>query len=287
MAIDDRGTVVRSFALDVAAVTSFVLTLWLAYSDKASSATVTGLMAVGFTALRYLPLIDTIEAFGMKAKLRQTVNEADGVLDNLRLATATASRLAYFQLGYIGRWGSPTWRNKLDLLEKVDASLVNVGVEPAEAAALREPLMRFAVADIYYLVRHVVSERLQQHRRRLQQEHETLFQGKLIDPEDPNFKRLRAETGALKEMASLGDDLMSHPRLPVIGAFIMDEFRASGLPPADVVKCEHLVQQWSETAQGVWDTKQISAEALRLMDARDSETREQFVKLAFGESEIN
>ncbi|PSS67088.1 hypothetical protein C6558_03490 [Ensifer sp. NM-2] len=61
----------------VGCVGSVVICLTLAYQDKAAPAAVTGGLPGVFLVFLYLPLTDSFEAFGLKAKLRERLAEAE------------------------------------------------------------------------------------------------------------------------------------------------------------------------------------------------------------------
>ncbi|MBU1335428.1 MAG: hypothetical protein KJ944_08160 [Alphaproteobacteria bacterium] len=283
MAERNGGIGWREIGMDVGAVLSFALTLWLAIEDKASSATVTGLMAVGFAALRHLPLIDTIEAFGLKAKLRQTVSEADDLLTGLRTATSTASKLAYFQLAYIGRMASPTWDYKRDLLGQVDEGLRKTGGTEAEIAPLREPIIRFLLADIYYLLRRIVSHRVNQRQREIRAEQNALFGNRPIPAGDPNYTRLSEELHAMRDMESLGNDLMANPKLACFAELITQQLEQTGLPPDDLAKLRPLAMRFGLAGQAAWSKMQLTDDAFAIARAQNSEQWQPYFVEVFGE----
>lgn len=260
-----NGEFWRKCALGAGAIICFAVTLWLALNDKSSSATITGLMTLGFVALLYLPLIDSFEAFGLKAKLRQSVNEADELVNALRAATATAAGVSYFQLAYIGRMASPTWFQKRIMLMGMDDSLRKVGISDADVAALREPMVRFLLADLYYLLGSEVDARVRQQRVNTQAQIDAKPNEGQVAPDSSLIERLTAQKSAFRECERLGHDLMSHTGITRFGAFLVKQLAESKLPEEDLAKLRPLADHLGRIGQTAWDTKQITDEAFELV----------------------
>ncbi|RYG97167.1 MAG: hypothetical protein EON58_10410 [Alphaproteobacteria bacterium] len=280
-----QGTTIRDVLLGGGAVVCFLATLWLAITDKASSATVTGILTIGLAAFRYLPLIDTLEVFGLKAKLKQTVDQADDVLAGLRSATSTASRLTYFQLAYIGRMASPTWSQKRRLLAEVDAALAAVGDTESQISAMREPIIRFALTDLYYLFTSVLQERVRYHRSAAQATFDAVFGGKPIDPADPEYIRLNEARRAFADPEQLSRDIMSETRFNDFTEALHAQVARSGVPPIDQTKLQQFALRVGRIGQRAWDARSLSDEVFELVkdDRNPMEDWKRHYEEAFGE----
>lgn len=250
------------------AVISFVLTLWLAFNDKSASATVTAILAVGLTAIRFLPLIDTVEAFGLKAKLRETVSEADDLIVKLRKTSSAATKLAYFQLAYVGRMASPTWGHKRQLMAEVDAALQEIGETEADIAPFRAPVIRFAMADLYYLGTTVIGHRVQLLQRQAKEELDRYGGGKPIDPSDAEYQRLLAAYRRFELPEQLSQDLQSEEKVTDIGKSLVHQLERSRLPPEDKDALRPLIARLAIHGARLWSSKKIDDETLDLIEHR-------------------
>lgn len=139
----------------------------LALTDRSSAATVMAGLTVAFLALYFLPLVDSIEAFGLKAKLREKVVEADKLVNGLRSTALVASRTMYAQLGWLGRMGAPSWIEKRQWYGDLESNLRALDVDAKAVRDLQRPFLDFVSFDLYALFESVVVERLRYHGRKL------------------------------------------------------------------------------------------------------------------------
>lgn len=143
----------------------FLIATWiLAMEDKASSATVTAAVGFGFAMLYFLPLVESFEAFGLSAKLRTQVNQAETLLNNIRNTAAVSSKFLVEQIAWQGRLGTSSWSSKCAMLAAINDNLIEIGVDEKIIETVREPLLRFLSFDLYRIFASVVQERYQFHR---------------------------------------------------------------------------------------------------------------------------
>jgi len=138
-----------SAALIVGAFICFIATLLLAFDDKASSATVTAFMGLGCAALYFLPIFESFEAFGLSAKLKTQVIEAETLLKNIRTSAIVASRLSYVQVAWMNRMAVLSISEKRKLLLEAEDNLRELNVEKHLVSEIREPFLRFISSDLY------------------------------------------------------------------------------------------------------------------------------------------
>lgn len=150
---------ILNLALILGAAICFFATLDLAFNDKASSATVTAFMGLGCAALFFLPIFESFEAFGLSAKLKTQVTEAETLLKNIRTSAIVASRLSYVQVAWMNRMAVPSTAEKRKLLADAEENLRQLNVEDHLVAEIREPFLRFISADLYSDFKSLLSRR--------------------------------------------------------------------------------------------------------------------------------
>lgn len=215
--------------MSLASVAFLAATFWLAVNDKSAAATVTGLCALGLIAFAFLPSIDSIEAFGLKAKLRSRIDEADRLVEALKSASLLATKLLYQQIAWSGRMGSADWDTKRKWAAELDDSVRALEVDPRDVEEAKTQFLAFAAFDLYQIFEHMVGERL-----RLSANAVTKKMGEVPQPMDGQgqalhdsliAERQRVQSflpgpanlhigGALKRMASVVEERLRHLPVP-------------------------------------------------------------------------
>lgn len=201
MKIKSIGQFISKIALISCAALFLVATWILAMEDRASSATVTAAVAFGFAALYFLPLFESIEAFGLNAKLRSQVNEAQALIESIR-STATASARASVEfLARMDSMKSPSWGTRRKLFEGITANLEDLRVDHAKLAEIREPFIRFVAVHLFRLFWSIVNERYYFERKKIDQEISTRFPTNVItDPAHEELIRRRNQFSGSEEL---------------------------------------------------------------------------------------
>lgn len=103
---DGWGKVGRVLCL-VAAAVCLIASLYLALTDKVAAGTLVAGLFVVLVLFYYLPQLESFKAYGIEAKLRERVHEAEAILGKLRGTAFAQARLTYHTLGWGSRMGDP------------------------------------------------------------------------------------------------------------------------------------------------------------------------------------
>ena len=133
-----------------------MMALWLGYRESAAgmgiAALISGVLYV-LTRPEYvgglLDRLELLEGWGLKAKLRSTIKEADEAIVRLnKLATTVAGPL-YTIMARMGRWGSGIPRAERALMiEQLDGVLRDANVQQEQIDALKETVHHLNMWDL-------------------------------------------------------------------------------------------------------------------------------------------
>lgn len=130
---------IKDDSIFLLAIISYIFGIILAFQDKAASSTVC------FTAGSFLFLIvnlDKIEyfkAFGMEAKLRQTLNEANATVEHLRQLAVSISGPMISMINRLGRWNSAfSQEEKDEFFNNIEKELLAIGIKKSDILELFE-----------------------------------------------------------------------------------------------------------------------------------------------------
>ncbi len=265
---------IERLALITGASASFGATFTLALADRSSAATVMAALTVAFMALYFLPLIDSIEAFGLKAKLREKVVEADKVLDGLRSTALVASNIMYAQLGWIGRMGTPSWEERRRWFMDLDRNLRELGVEPKTIAELQEPFLAFVNFDLYLPWEQAVGARLQHHSKAISAE---ITEARIASAGDADSS---AKIAALVEKRRAVDaaipgleNAYASPEIFSLNLLIERRLAMSPLPEDEKAKLRLLGGKFARIADGVQRQGSITDEGHQMLQEHVLDSR--------------
>jgi hypothetical protein len=145
-------------AFVVGAVICFVLSVWLALEDKVPAATLLAGMFIVLTLFHFLPQLESFKAYGVEAKWREKISEADKVLSSLRSTLAMFGKMTYYTFGSGSRVSHPVGE-KQRLADELDALLRANDVPEADILAMKEKYIFYCVYDINSVLQRI-KERL-------------------------------------------------------------------------------------------------------------------------------
>ncbi|HEU5019676.1 MAG TPA: hypothetical protein VFT69_17090 [Pseudolabrys sp.] len=257
--------IVERVVLSIGSAISFAATLALAWNDKSSAATVMGAVTIALLGFYFLPFIDSIEAFGLKAKLRAQIDEAESLLSGLRRTALVSSKILYAQLAWQGRMGTAEWKTKQQWADELEENLTGLKVDQADISAARTPHLTFAVYDLFLPFEQVVRERIQSLIRENNNERSAKFPGP-IPAGDPEWTRLNERAAELTAHLKFRKNLHLSDDLKNLAAVIRE--RVSSLPISNDEKNALLAHGniFAVAAGEVWRQGRVTDEAMALID---------------------
>src|SRR5947209_3882996 len=96
--------IVRQPLISTAAIL-LLIAVALALADRVAAGSLVAALFVVLALFHFLPEMESFKAFGIQAKWRARLREADEILDKLRRSALTSGQLAYHMLGWGSRMG--------------------------------------------------------------------------------------------------------------------------------------------------------------------------------------
>ena len=156
---------VRS-ALAGGAVVCFFLTVWLALNDKAAAGALMAGLFIALVLMSYLPAMESFKAFGLEAKMRARLTEAEAILEQLREVITVFGKISYHNFGVASRMMHPV-REKQVLADEVDKLLIQMKVNKADHAAMKEQYLHFLLYDLNAALHRIVERNVDSNARDL------------------------------------------------------------------------------------------------------------------------
>jgi hypothetical protein len=167
------------YLFGVAATISFALAIYLALHDRIKASFLLGALAFVAALLAYLPQLESVSAFAVNVKLRNSLDRAEEILTRLRSLSVVNAKLAYTTLAWGNRMGAPKATEKQRLLDAMDEQLAAMNVSADERSEIKQSYVRFIAFDFYLLYTHAIDYALN---RRM----EVLQAKVLAEPNDAN-----------------------------------------------------------------------------------------------------
>lgn len=145
----DRIRDILLFFAAAMAVFSLLCAVYQAMNDRIASATLLSGVFLVCVLVVFLPRLEVLEAWGIKAHLVRTLNEADEILAKLRQLAITNAKAVYMNVGIGNRMAGPMATEKQAMLDEIDAQLQTLNVSPADRRALSRTWVKLIGFDFY------------------------------------------------------------------------------------------------------------------------------------------
>jgi hypothetical protein len=146
------------FVSGAMAIVSVILALYEGFNQRVTSAMFLGGLFVACTLMVFLPKLEVFKAFGVEAKLQQTVTEAVATLASLRRLAEISATASYLTIAWGNRMGTPLAKDKQAVLNEIDAQLAELKVSPDEVAKIQMPFVKMVRLDFFFLFQGVLMQ---------------------------------------------------------------------------------------------------------------------------------
>ena len=123
-----------------------------------ASAAFLGALFIACTFMVFLPKLEVFKAFGVEAKLQQTVKEAVATLTSLKRLAEISARASYLTIAWGNRMGTPPAMDKQAVLDEIDSQLAELKVSPEELANIQSPFVKMVRLDFFLLFQGVLNQ---------------------------------------------------------------------------------------------------------------------------------
>lgn len=126
-----------------------VIAVFLALFDKVAAGSLVAALFVVVALFHYLPQMESFAAFGIKAKWRKQIDEAEELLDKMKELARASAQLGYFLLGWGSRMGGQRAGKRRDVADQIDKALTSLEIDPDALASWKRDYLFFARYDLF------------------------------------------------------------------------------------------------------------------------------------------
>lgn len=139
----------------LAAMAMFALlcAIYEAMNERISSA---GLLAGIFLVavlLFYLPQLELIKAFGVEAKMRATLNEAQEIVARMKNLAEANAEATYLLIARGNRWGGMPYDEKQRIIDGIDSQLRSLGATDSDLEKIKSrdfiPFIAYDIKEVF------------------------------------------------------------------------------------------------------------------------------------------
>ncbi len=146
------------FLYFVAALAMFALlcAVYQAMNGKNGSALTLGSIFLVCAFIVFIPQLEVLKAWGVEAKLRQSLDRAEEIIGRLRRLSEISAKAIYTTMAWENRMGSPSAKTKQQILDDVDKQLASLDVTAEERAEIVRPYIQFIELDYFNIFTRVI-----------------------------------------------------------------------------------------------------------------------------------
>ena len=133
-----------------------LIAVGLALIDHVAAGSLVAGLFVVVALFHYLPQMESFKAYGVEAKWRERIGEADEILRKLRQSTLASAKLTYLILGWGSRMGGARPADKRAVADQVDAALLNLNVDADAIRKLKDDYLFFTIYDLFQVYDGIV-----------------------------------------------------------------------------------------------------------------------------------
>ncbi|MCD2181260.1 hypothetical protein [Rhizobium sp. GN54] len=246
---------IQLILFNVIAVIFLALSFLLLFEDRAAAATVAASVAVGLLVICYIPILDSFEIFGLKAKLRLQVSEADRALEALRNYATVSSKILSDQFKWSRIMAAPTLDQTADWYESLNRSLEEMHVDEAQLRRNQQPFLDYLSWQLFNIFERVAIERTQERMTELRKEMQST-----------NSVHLATEIDALSSSLETDVRHFDDPALRSLSVKIEHRIGQLRLDQDDVRKLREFARDLIRLSDELQATRSVGAETRRLLD---------------------
>jgi hypothetical protein len=133
-----------------------LIAVGLALIDHVAAGSLVAGLFVIVALFHYLPQMESFKAYGVEAKWRERIGQADEILQKLRQSTLASAKLTYLILGWGSRIGGARPEEKRAVADQVDAALLDLNVSADAVRKLKKDYLFFTSYDLFQVYDGIV-----------------------------------------------------------------------------------------------------------------------------------
>src|SRR5215831_8704890 len=115
--------------LKITAGVLLIIAVILALFDRVAAGSLVAALFVVVALFEFLPQMESFAAFGIKARWRKQLDEAEEILEKLKQSARATAQLGYFLLGWGSRMGGKRASKMRDVADQIDKALTNLEID--------------------------------------------------------------------------------------------------------------------------------------------------------------
>ncbi|UPJ68110.1 hypothetical protein [Bradyrhizobium sp. 191] len=131
------------------AIFALICAVYQAMNEKVAAGGLLSAIFLVCVLVVFLPKLEILEAWGVKAHLVRTLNEADEILAKLRRLAVINAKSTYEAVGIGQRWDGHSAVENQARLDEINAQLADFGVPEKERRDLAQGYIRLMGFDLY------------------------------------------------------------------------------------------------------------------------------------------
>jgi hypothetical protein len=244
-----------------------VIAVTLALKDRVAAGSLVASLFVVVALFHFLPQMESFKAFGVEAKWRERLKEADEILRKLRQSTLASAQYTYQMLAWGQRVRGLTETTKRALADQIEATLKDLGVPPEELATLKRDYLLLTQFDLFRQFDAIVGLNIAANIQNVTQRIHNLRQ----DPENSEVKELTRRLSKLQEPRP--DPVEFAKDLPTSN--LREHFHAristDGLTIRDATILKEFADRVVRMFEACRETGRVPDGAIELLDREDQE----------------
>src|SRR5215471_1297159 len=125
-----------------------VIAVILALFDRVAAGSLVAALFVVVALFDFLPQMESFAAFGIKARWRKQLDEAEEILEKLKQSARATAQLGYFLLGWGSRMGGKHASKMRDVADQIDKAVTNLEIDRDTLATWKRDYLFFARYDL-------------------------------------------------------------------------------------------------------------------------------------------
>jgi hypothetical protein len=265
------------YAVLAGAALLLVLAIVLALLDRVAAATLMAGLFVVLALFHYLPQMESFKAYGIEAKWRAKLGEADELLRKLRQSTLASAMLTYNMIGWGSRLGGIDIRTKQKLADEAEAALADLNVDSVKISELKRDYLLFVAYDLFQGFDTIVGMNISATAERMTKRINELGN----NPELPDVRELGEKQRVLRQ-ARPSLDLVRDLQKVDIRQYAQARIPTSGLDQKDESILRRLADDVADTVELIRRTGRVEEQAIQLLERLRIDNHKSFYFELFG-----
>jgi hypothetical protein len=149
----DKMKDLLGYFLAAMAMFALLCAIYEAMNQRIEAALALGGLFLVAVLLFYLPQLEVIKAFGVEAKMRETLNEAQEIIGRMKNLAEANAEATYGLIAWGNRWSGMPLEEKQKIVNEIDLQLKSLGATDEDLRKLKStafiPLIGYDIKEVF------------------------------------------------------------------------------------------------------------------------------------------